>query len=598
MDLSGLFTLPLRWAVAACDVGGALVLVWHGLLALLLPARVRVGTVLAALTLFAAAGLLLYQATGVFLWVRIDATLAPLAVLIAVMLAISLLRAPAYTPHAMSARAREAAHPWAFAASAALTLTGAILFYQYSLLIAMPMMAKGIVVRFLLAQQPLLTVACAGSLLAAALLTSGVSLATGFAAAATPPVRSVVYWAAFVPCMLAVGTALGYGAVIGLLPPVLLVGLVVVLGGLPALLAWERHRAGVQALALLRGCLPPRPLHPQIAHARLSYPAVVAEPFARLCRDVLRAELAYLVPHGHAAAYGAPPLAFPEPAWLPATFIGLLPPLPAFIPRDTPAVPLACAGCSWAVPIWDDDRVIGLLLLGERRDGGVYPPAELFAAQAVAGTLLDLMLAARIGHSLRTGQAHDEPDEVEHSTLELPTDDAADGLVIITQQLARFQHVDEYALLPELWRGFLPALHAVVDEFGEDIFTQVAWQVPYPIEEFIPRLPSEVCNALFHAAREAIRNAALHASGGNAYRRLHLTISATLEHDLTLLIEDDGVGMVHEGEDTGHGLALAALRLAQVGGDLTLDSRPNHYTRVAVRVPVTDYWVEAGEELG
>jgi signal transduction histidine kinase len=65
---------------------------------------------------------------------------------------------------------------------------------------------------------------------------------------------------------------------------------------------------------------------------------------------------------------------------------------------------------------------------------------------------------------------------------------------------------------------------------------------------------------------------------------LHLRIAASANPQLTLCIEDDGVGVQPEAEpqSSGQGLALHSAMLAVVGGTLAVTSKPGAYTRVAL----------------
>jgi signal transduction histidine kinase len=93
---------------------------------------------------------------------------------------------------------------------------------------------------------------------------------------------------------------------------------------------------------------------------------------------------------------------------------------------------------------------------------------------------------------------------------------------------------------------------------------------------------------LFYAACEIIRNAARY--GRPADRPLNLRIGIEWQDGAEIAIEDDGVGL--EGgrtsdEGSGQGLALHSTMLAVIGGTLTVESVPNAYTRVTLRLPQT-----------
>ena len=108
-----------------------------------------------------------------------------------------------------------------------------------------------------------------------------------------------------------------------------------------------------------------------------------SEPFRALATEVLEAERAYLIPVGPLASLAAPPLAYPED--LPAP--GDLSPVLAAAQEQReviclPVDPAAHGGAVWAVPLWSERGLIGLLLLGEKLRGGLYGQEEIEIARA------------------------------------------------------------------------------------------------------------------------------------------------------------------------------------------------------------------------
>ena len=140
---------------------------------------------------------------------------------------------------------------------------------------------------------------------------------------------------------------------------------------------------------------------------------------------------------------------------------------------------------------------------------------------------------------------------------------------------------------------------AVEDEFP-DAFSSVEWSLsPEAVAQMaaLPALPAEV---LFHAAREAVRNAAKHGGGlsserpssdaqgqtADALRPLNLRLSASLDKGLCITVQDDGVGFDTAAAPRGRGIALHSTMLAIIGGELRVESAPGVGTRVRLGVPV------------
>ena len=68
-------------------------------------------------------------------------------------------------------------------------------------------------------------------------------------------------------------------------------------------------------------------------------------------------------------------------------------------------------------------------------------------------------------------------------------------------------------------------------------------------------------------------------------RALHLRLAVAWHDGLTILVEDDGVGLGNGGpasEGSGQGLALHSTMMAVVGGSLAVESLPGAYTRVTL----------------
>jgi PAS domain S-box-containing protein len=92
---------------------------------------------------------------------------------------------------------------------------------------------------------------------------------------------------------------------------------------------------------------------------------------------------------------------------------------------------------------------------------------------------------------------------------------------------------------------------------------------------------SEVKEALYRIAQEALHNTVKHARANN------VNLEMVCERDsLTLEVSDDGVGFDAQGDFPGHlGLHSMRERVSRLGGTLDLESSPGGGTRVRARVP-------------
>ncbi len=290
-------------------------------------------------------------------------------------------------------------------------------------------------------------------------------------------------------------------------------------------------------------------------------------PFRALCAEVLDARVGYLTAIGSLSPLSGAPLAYPEDA-------PPLPPLNELVARSNNPETVCLAleaqqygGAVWAVPLWHDRRLIGLLLLGEKHDGGLYTREEMEMARAGGERLLDLRASAGIARRLMALQRqrlaetrvvdhrtrrllHDEILPRLHAAMltvsaEQQTPEMHDGL----QQLAEVHRAisellrDIPSALPEVMRlGLLGALRQMIEHECTGAFDAVGWEVTAEAERRAHILAPLAAEVTFYAAREAVRNAARYARGEESARVLHLCIRADATEVLRLQIEDDGIG--------------------------------------------------------
>jgi signal transduction histidine kinase len=126
-------------------------------------------------------------------------------------------------------------------------------------------------------------------------------------------------------------------------------------------------------------------------------------------------------------------------------------------------------------------------------------------------------------------------------------------------------------LLDEL--GLLPALHALVEGFGERTGIRVSLDAP----TVLPPLSNDAELALFRAVQEALSNVARHANAGS----VDITLSKEVG-ELRLEVRDDGRGF-HG--DPGLGLTGMGERLGALGGGVQIANAVGGGARLAVRLP-------------
>jgi signal transduction histidine kinase len=414
----------------------------------------------------------------------------------------------------------------------------------------------------------------------------------------------------------AVILAAGYGVVVGgsfalqLGTIYSLLLTVVIMVAFYALLVWRTFADRERTIDQLRPFVASQRLYERLLTSATPSEVDIGPLFRALCEDVLDARVAYLAAVGPLAPLAGPPLVYPGGT------AASVPPLAEIIPRfsspQTMCVdldPARYGGATWAVPLWSERGLAGVLLLGEKRGGGLYTQEEIEIARASGERLIDSQAGAEMARRLMALQRqrlaesqvldqrarrvlHDEVLPRLHAAmLTLGDEEQADTVTALAdahRQIADLLHEMPTTTAPEVARlGLIGALRQAVDEEFERAFDAVTWKVEPEAEEKARAIPTLTAEVLFYAAREAVRNAARHGRGEDD-APLHLCIAATQRDGLEITIEDDGVGLgagSSSDPGSGHGLALHSTMMAVVGGTLAVESAPGAYTQVTLRLP-------------
>jgi signal transduction histidine kinase len=561
------------------------------------------------------------------------ALLYPLYSTCCIALALYALRRPAPSERFMGDQARQRARPWLVAASVVLLAVslavggGAALFLELARLGSLPpinMLSLGGVIAFDLLITFLIAVAVVliGQAVVAYEIFTGGALPSG--ALARRWRRSLIFAAGY---GLVVGWSMSGAA--GPVEPIyqVLLGLLVSVVFV-ALLGWRSDAERERTVERLRPFVTSQHMYEQLLDpSQISNETLALAPFEAIASTLLGAERAYLLPLGPLEPLIGPGLALPPSYPLPL----LNDQRPTFDPATlcVPVAPTAYGGATWAVPLWGERGLIGVLLLGEKRNSGLYTREELEVARAASERLLDSQASAEIARRLVALQRrrlaesqvldrrarrvlHDEILPQIHTTIlqladnpqspDLSTSNAWAGLPISNLQSIHNQIANLLKELPAApstdvaMVGLLGALRGGVAEFASS-FDRIDWQIAPAAESIAQELSPLNAEVIFYAAREGVRNAARYGRGSEASRPLHLCIYLSAhQFQLELTIEDNGVGidaMRSNGTTpargmggSGRGLALHGTMMAIIGGTLSIESSPGQYTRMRLRVPV------------
>ncbi|RRR65012.1 MAG: hypothetical protein EI684_23555 [Candidatus Viridilinea halotolerans] len=546
------------------------------------------------------------------------------------LLALRVLHTPTTSERFMGAEARRRARPWLVAATWTLLLVGlcvggaATWVLQLVYLGEVPqrsMRTLGLIIVFDLGVSLLIA-------LSTVLIGQAVVAYEVFTGKALPRGALRTQWRRAMLLAISYSLIVGWsmsGAGIPELPIYQLLLATIIMTSFYALLGWRRFEQHELTLRSLRPFLTGRRLfeglvHPTPASAESALPAADdGGVFRALASDLLNAKTAYLIPLGGLAALAGPPLAEPAPAPVPLAaaqqFAQSLAPQP---PLCLPVEPTHYGGAVWAVPLTGADGLIGLLLLGAKRDESLYTEEEMALARAAAERMVDSQAGAEMARRLVALQRrrlaedqlldrrarrtlHDEVLPRIHAVmLGLAAQQERDAamlnqLAAIHKQISDLLHSLPPAIGPELERhGSLGALRRAIRHELAESFEQLHWAIEPAQEQRAQQLDPLRAEALYYAAREAVRNAAHHGRGGDPQRPLALHISAAWRNGrddqpvLTVTVSDDGVGHSPASErpgGAGAGIALHSTILAILGGSLNIEHTAGG-TRVAISVPV------------
>jgi signal transduction histidine kinase len=547
----------------------------------------------------------------------------PLYILICIGLSLDALLRPGPTLRVMGHLARQRARPWLIAASVVLLLVSLLVgvvmlwivlnarHYAYDFYMPRTVVAFDLAIALLIAVSVTLT----GQAVVSYEVFTGKTL----------PRRGLQrYWQRAFILALGYSAALSLSLVLGLHPIYSLLLSTCLMVVFYALLSWRSYAERERLIANLRPFVASQQLYEQLL-VPFSEPGQrdMAEVFKALCEDLLGARLAYLAPLGSFAPLFGEPLVYPEDAFSNHFQASQI---PAHIASpETLCIPLdgsLYGGATWGVPLWNERGLAGLLMLGEKRDGGLYTQEEIEFARAASERLMDIQASAEMARRLMALQRRQiiESQVLDRRDRRILHDDVLPRLHAAMLGIEQVQggsreasptplellaevHHDLADLLghmpaptpPELAHNDLvSALRHVVEGEFRDAFDHVTWQIAPAATRPVEKIPPYTAEVLFFASREAIRNAARHARGGqardSASGQLHLQIAIDWKDGLEIVVQDNGVGIQGRRQanpNGGWGLSLHSTLLAVIGASLSLESQPGEFTRVEIKLPDT-----------
>ncbi len=542
--------------------------------------------------------------------------LYPDFMMMCIMLSIDALRHPGPADRPEGERARQRAHPWLLAASVVLMIV-AVLVAAFIVWALVSAHAETLTIASIptIYAVGILDLLLAG-LIGAAVILLGQALVSYevFTGKVLPRRGFFRHWRNVVIFAAGYSLLLGWALVIQLRPIYSLMLTTIVMVVFYVLFGWRSFVERERFMARLRPFVTSQRLIERLTNGEPA-PSRAGALFQAICRDVLGAARARLIPMGVLAPLAGPPLLYPpgengEPVRLSTALF------PSPQEKVVPIDPNEHGGFRWAIPLWAERGLIGALLLGDKRDGGLYPQEEIEIARASGERIVDMLAGEQMARRLVEVQRrrvvetrvidlqtrrvlHDEVLPALHASVltlggmahDPETGEeiagAIDALTNSHRRIANLIHQ------PTGSTEAMPAGRTLIEalrEVAEDEFGQAFDSVTFEATTKLPELDPLVQEAVFGAVREAIRNAAVHAQGKDSDVPPKLAVTATRdETGIVIAVRDDGIGFESgnapsEG-GSGGGLALHSTMMAVVGGYLTVESPEGGGTLVTLTLP-------------
>jgi hypothetical protein len=423
------------------------------------------------------------------------------------------------------------------------------------------------------------------------------------------------YWRNAILLACGYGLVVGWSLAAGMRPVYILLLATVMMTVFYAMLGRRSYTARDSFLEVLRPFVTSQRLYERLtADTDTPWEADAAEPFRALCSGLLECERAALAATGPMAPLWGPPLTYPDN-------FSIAQPLPEQIESGQKSTVVNLESnrsdrLHWALALWSRRGPIGVLLLGDKRDGSLYTQEDFEIAQAACERLLDTQTSAELTRRLLAIQRerlvgsrildrktrrilHDEILPSLHTSLLAwsgRTGGNPESEKALTDLAGIHRRISQWLLdtpsappIDEPSGGIVESLRRLLEDEMPESFDEVRWRIDPAAEQAARLLPPMYLEVWYFAAREVIRNAAKYGRGEDGSRPLHLTIALQGSSPLELAVEDDGIGAQSfsaSKDSTGQGLALHSTMMAVIGGQLIVERGSAGGTAVRLLLPI------------
>lgn len=426
------------------------------------------------------------------------------------------------------------------------------------------------------------------------------------------------YWKLAILLSLVFGVIVSWAVIDQLEPIYLLLLSIILITSIYSFMVWRSFTEQEKNLKTLHPFITSQHLYDQlILQDPSSFDFDISSPFQALCKEFLGVKQGFLVPLGIFGPMAGNAISYPNHIEIDsydellAEIRHTLTNKPGFAPLLLPESRYFGRN-SICIPLWSERGLIGVLVLGEKKNDSLFTQEEIEIARTMGERLIDSKASSELAQKLLELQQqrlsetrvidqqsrrtlHDDILPRLQSTMiklaskAMDNEAALEEMGAIHHQLTAMMH--ELPVLQEAelaQRGLVEALKVSIEnEYGQ-CFNSVAWQVDPKSEENAKLMPPFVVDVLYHATREAVRNAARHGRQSGSDRAINLQISISWDDRLLILVQDDGVGFdtsIKNSTNSGQGLALHSTLMAVAGGSLAVESIPDKSTSVMLKYP-------------
>jgi signal transduction histidine kinase len=426
------------------------------------------------------------------------------------------------------------------------------------------------------------------------------------------------YWKLAIILSLIFGIIVSWALIYQLEPIYLLLLSIILITGIYAILGWRSFTEQEYYIKALNPFITSQHLYDQLLLQNTSSMDYdITRPFHALCKDILGVKQAYLVPLGIFGPLVGNAISYPEDIEV-EKYEDLLVEIRRNLTMTSGFAPLLLPDSrffgrnSIAIPLWSERGLIGTLILGAKKNDGLYTQEEIEIASTVGERLIDSKASNELAHKLMELQRqrlsetkvidlqtrrtlHDDilprlqSTMIKLSSKAMNTDGAIQEMGEIHRQLTTVIRELPIIQEPELaQRGLVEALQVTIENEYRPFFNSFIWQIDEQALANTKSISPYASDVLYHATREAVRNAARHGQQSESDQPINLHIAISWDKRLIIRIKDDGVGFsasLKNNENTGQGLALHSTLMAVVGGSLAVESTPDKFSCVILKYP-------------